>query len=65
MDILGRGPNLKMEKNKKETLEERVAELEAEVKWLNWLVDKHIYNPKYYYTETFPKPDPLKGWNVT
>lgn len=52
---------------KKETLKERVEELEAEVRFLKWLVDKHIYedNPKYYFTETTPKPDPLKGWTVT
>jgi len=54
-------------KKRKSKLEERVDELEAEVRWVTWLLEKHVYddNPKYYFTEIVPKPDPLKGWNVT
>ncbi len=52
---------------KKQSLKQRVDELEAQVAWLTWLIDKHVYqeSPKYYFLDTVPKPDPLKGWNVT
>jgi hypothetical protein len=55
-------------KSKKETLEERVKELEAMVQWLDWRLDHvaaHIADPKYFFTEVYPKPDPLTGWKVT
>lgn len=53
-------------KKKKDTLKERVDELEAQVRWLSWLIDKHIYEKKpiYYFYDSFPKPDLLKGWVV-
>jgi hypothetical protein len=52
---------------KKESLKERVTELEAEVRFLKWLVDKHVYEdkPVWYFTEVTPKPDPLTGWRIT
>ena len=54
-------------KKRKPNLKERVEELEAEVRFLKWLVDKHVYedNPKYYFTDIVPKPDPINGWKVT
>ena len=51
---------------KKETLKERVEELEAQVRWLSWLMDKHIYddNPKYYFYPAKIQPDSTKGWTL-
>lgn len=59
-----------MKEKKKETLSERVEELEAEVRFLKWLIDKHIYKEStpiwypIYPTDGTANPNPLPGWRV-
>lgn len=59
---------------KKPSLKEQVIELKAQVQFLAWLVNKHIYEDRHlheaqyypvYYTGTGVNPDPITGWKVT
>lgn len=61
-----------MKRKKKETLEERVKELEAMVRWLDYRVDKRLERQPIYYFYTYPNtgtgtltPDQLKGWQAS
>jgi hypothetical protein len=54
-----------MGKVKEPSLKERVEELEAEVRWLKHLLDRHIYtptsNPAWFYMDFYLKPGPTTG----
>lgn len=52
-------------KKKKETLKERVDELEAQVRWLLWITDKHIYDDNKPVWHFAIPSDPLRGWAIT